>query len=273
MSKISFAIPGVATPVPAAPAAPAAPADAPLAVVAAPSTALVVHTPLPPPAVAAQTPAAFDDESDAFNPSDLVLPRLNIVQKVGDLSVLYPPGTLLLDGTLTLQPAPTGDTIGGSIRIVVLNLQPTYFAEKVEGGGRGDTFKTEAEVVASGGTLDWNESKRTEKPLYQRVSTALLLVEQPTGDNSAMFPHEIEGKKYALALYTMKGVAYTNAARHFKSAKRLGHLREVGYRGGWWTLAAKLEKYGTNYAYRPVIKEAGVTSPALRAAVVGLLGF
>ena len=100
-----------------------------------------------------------------------------------------------------------------------------------------------------------------------------MLVEQPEGVDATSFPHAIEGKNYALALYTMKGVAYTNAARHFKSAKKIGHLRETGYRGSFWQFSAKLEKYGSNYAYRPALKPAEVTTQVLRDTVKSLLGF
>lgn len=282
MSKISFSKPGApasmvaghshphatATATATATAHPQAPGN----VIDVPTTptavAVVSHNPPPAPA-----PAPFSDDDDSFNPGDLVLPRLNIVQKVGDMSNLFTPGSLVMDGSLVIADAPKEMAIGPAIRFVVLGLQPTYFSEKIEGGGRGDTYKTEAEVVAAGGTLDWNEFKRSGKPLYQRVSTGLLLVEQPAGVDAGMFPHQIEGKNYALVLYTMKGVAYTNAARHFKSAKKIGHLREHGYRGAFWTFSAKLEKYGSNYAYRPVVKPAEATTETLRNTVLSTLGF
>src|SRR5208282_3966077 len=189
-----------------------------------PAVPAVEPTPSVPPAsegtteYAAPPPPAFYDGDDggAFDPGDLVLPRLNIVQKVGDLSNVYPPGSIVLGAQLVLSPAPVNMAISSPIRIVVIGLQPTTYAEKLEGGALGNYFRTEKEVVDNGGTLDWNESQATDKQLYQRVSIGLVAVEKPDGIDAAMFPHTFGGKQYSLALYTMKGTAYTNAARHIK---------------------------------------------------------
>lgn len=220
------------------------------------------------------SPAFYDgDEAEGFDPGDLVLPHLNIVQKVGDLSNIFLPGTVLLGGQLVLTEAPKEMAVGKTCRIIVLGLQPTTFSEKIEGGGRGNYFRTEQEVVKAGGTLDWNESKATNKPLYQRVSIALIAVEKPEGLDDASFPHEVDGKRYALAMYTMKGTAYTNAARHFKSARKIGHLRKDGYRSAYWTFAAQLKKFGNNYAYIPVPRAAEATTEAFRTELKTFLGF
>jgi hypothetical protein len=80
----------------------------------------------------------------------------------------------------------------------------------------------------------------------------------------------------------MKGVAYTNAARHFKSARKMGHLRDEvingveikrSYRHGVWTLQSQLRKYGSNYAYAPVVLASGPTLEAFRTQVLELLKF
>lgn len=231
----------------------------------------------PAPAPAANLPArpnAFggDDDEDDMTPGDLVLPRLNIVQKVGEMSNIFRPGDIVLDASLVLVDAGKELTPSAPIRIVVLGLQKTYFAEKLEGGARGKTYQSEAEVVADGGTLDWNEAKRG-KQLYQRVCTGMVLVEKPEALKAEKFPHVIGGKHYALALYTMKGVGYTNAARHFKTEKKMGQSRAAGYPGLFWLMSSKLEKYGQNFAYRPVLKQAEHTTEAFRAEMQSVLGF
>lgn len=220
----------------------------------------------PPPA-----PKFFDD--DSCDASDLRLPYFNIVQKVGELSNQFDPGTVLLDGSLVLAEAPKkGEHVGKSVKIVVVGFQPTRYAEKVE-GGRGQILDTEKEVVTAGGTLDWNEANNSGKPLYQRLASAMLLVEQPEGFDDAAFPTVLDGKRYALALYSMRGTSYTNAAKVIKSSRKIGHCREHGYRGGVWTFAASLKQFSTNFAYVPVVKPAGSTTEKFRADLEELLGF
>ena len=212
----------------------------------------------------------YDDES--LDAGDLVLPRFNIVQKVGELSNVFPPGSILLNGQLVLAEAGKGTDKSKEIKILVVGFQPTIYTEKVEGGIRGNMFRSEQEVVAANGTLDWNEATATKRTLYQRLATAMILVEQPEGLDAAAFPTTIEGKNYSLALYSMKGTSYTNAAKHFKSARKIGHLRG-GYRTGFWTMQSQLKKFSENYAYIPVVKSAGAASPEFQAAVKEILGF
>lgn len=218
-----------------------------------------------------KAPSYFDDES--IDPSDLQLPRFNIVQKVGELSNNFKPGSLLLNGQLVLQDGGQGTTPSKPINILVVGFQPTIFVERVEGGLKGNMFRTEQEVEKANGTLDWNEAQATGKTIYQRSCTALLLIEQIEGIDESSFPNPIGGKNYALALYTMKGTSYTNGAKHFKSARKIGHLRKNGYRGGFWTLQSQLKKFGENFAYIPVVKPTGQSTPEFRKELLELLGF
>jgi hypothetical protein len=221
--------------------------------------------------VTKQQPAFYDDET--LDPGDLVLPRLNIVQKVGELSNVFPSGSVLLNGQLVLAKAPEGSSKSTVINLMIVGFQPTTFTEKVEGGLRGRFFRKESDVVASGGTLDWNEHKATKKPLYQRLATALVLIEKPEGLDASSFPMKVGGKNWALALYSMKGTSYTNAAKHFKTARQVGHLQEHGYRGGFWTFQSQLKKFESNYAFVPVVTPNGTSTEEFRTALKNLIGF
>ena len=248
-------------------AAPVAPA-----IVATVTQAVAVITPTETAvAVPAPKPSFYDDES--LDPGDLVLPRFNIVQKVGELSNQFAPGSIVLNGQLVIAEAPKANAVSTPVRILIVGFQPTIYTERVEGGLRGNMFKSEQEVNAKNGTLDWNEAKATGKTLYQRLATAMILVQKPEGLDAESFPTTIEGKQYALALYSMKGTSYTNAAKAFKSARKIGHLREGGYRSGFWSFSSQLKKFADNYAYIPVVKAAGQSTPEFRAAVLDLLGF
>lgn len=246
----------------------AAPAQAP-ATAAVPTTAVAT---VPAPSVPATSNPGFQDD-DNISADDLVIPRLNIVQKVGELSNVFPHGSFLLDGSLVLVEGAPIKKESKPIKLMVVGFRPKSFVQRVEGGGRGQIFSTEAEVAAANGTLDWNDAEATGKDLYQRLATALVLVEQPEGVTNDSFPYEIEGKRYALAQWSLKGTGYTNGAKPIMSARKIGFLRNGGYRTGFWTVTTTLKQFGQNYAYIPLPKPAGPTTEAFRAAVKELLGF
>lgn len=254
-----------------APASPAIEAPATVTATTPATPEVTVPAVVPPTGVPAPSTPFRDDEN--IDASDLLIPHLNIVQKVGELSNVHPGGSVILNGQLILASNPTPTAASEPIlQIVVIGFRPTRFVEKVVGGLRGNIFDTEDEVVKAGGTLDYNEAKATSKPLYQKLATALILIEQPKGLDDTSFPHEFNGKRYALALYSMKGTAYTNAAKHFFSQRKIGFLRE-GYRFGQWAFQSILKKFESNYAYIPLVRPGEKTTPEFRAWLTKLLGF
>ncbi len=293
MSKIVFGKSGVETLAPATPSTPtivdAVPADAktitaapapaipsqPTQEVAAPAPAAPTTTAVvvaPAPGVpATSNPGYYDDEN--IPASDLKLPRLNIVQKVGELSNNFAGGTVVLDGNLTLVDAPKGPAESAAFRFLVIGLQDKRFVEKVEGGLRGNSFTKEEEVVKAGGTLDYNEAKASNgaKPLYQTMVTAMVIIEKPDSVNPNAFPIEYNGKKYALALYSMKGTSYTNAAKHLYTARKFGNCKN-GFRFGWWTMTSRLKAAANSY-FIPTVRQQEESTPEFRAFLGTLLGF
>jgi hypothetical protein len=223
---------------------------------------------------AVATRGAFfqDDGSSGIDFSDLVLPRLNIVQKVGDLSQVFEPGTLCLGKTVALdQPA----------ILAVASFAPKRFVEKIEGGGaQGRIAKTPQEVVQMGGTIDYNEAKETGRPLFQTLATALCVLRKGADDPSEVFAFEApDGERYALVLWSMKGSAYTNAAKILFTARKTG-LFGIGKRSRMITgflnefisLETEAKKYqGGNWAMIPVINIHSETTEAFRAWVHGML--
>lgn len=263
----------------------AAPTEAPATTSAAPEAVAapaVVMTVTPSPGVPAVIPPAgvpaasnsgYHDDSN-ISASDLKLPRFNIVQKVGELSNHHQGGTIVLDGTLTLADAPKANAESTPVRFVVVGLQPKKFIEKVAGGLRGNIFDTVQQVVAKGGTLDYNEATASQGkiPLYQELITALIAIERPANVDPNSFPLDFGGKQYALALYSMKGTSYTNAAKHILTSRKMGACKE-GFRFGWWTITSKLKAYGANASYIPVVRPQEKSTPEFRAYLTELLGF
>ena len=235
-----------------------------------------------PAVVASESAIGFDDDAIGFE--DVILPRLNIVQKVGDLSNIFTPGEIVLNQASCIhEPAnkDKGKEGTGPLNIVILGFRKRQFVEKVEGGSMGLLLNNEAEITKNGGTLDYKEWKNsiegskepgaTVKPLryFQKLATAVALVERPkhldvVDSDNILFPYECEGRFYALVLWGMKGTAYTHAAKKVFTHRKLGHLRG-GYLKQGYTLTTKLEGFGSNFAYVPALSVGPKTTPAFEA--------
>jgi hypothetical protein len=97
-----------------------------------PATAVArVETPSVPAVV--DSPAAFDDENIGFE--DIILPRINIVQKVGDLSNVFTPGEIVLNQQVVIhEPAiPAAKRTTSLLVITILGFKRKQYTEKVEG--------------------------------------------------------------------------------------------------------------------------------------------
>ena len=232
------------------------------------------------------SPIEFDENDIRFE--DVYLPRVNIVQNIGDLMKIFNPGEIVLNSTFVIHtPAQLEKKIAGTapLNITIIGFKKKQYAEKVSGNVQGLLVNSEAEVARAGGTLaykEWDQSVQAAKTnptvkalkYFQPLSTALLLIERPADlkdEGNLQFPYACEGKQYALALWSMKGTAFTNAAKHFFTARKIGHLRE-GYPTRAWTLTTKLETYGSNMAWVPVVKPAHVSTPAFLAFVQEVKG-
>lgn len=255
---------------------------------AAPAPTLAVAVVPPAPVERAQAPMIFDDENIGFD--EVILPRINIVQKVGEMSNVWTPGEIVLNQQTAVYTQPVAQngviTKPGTnpLTIIVLGFQKTRFVEKVSGGAQGAIVDTAEEVTKLNGTLEyreWQEKSKAGIPvkLFQRLSTALILVERPEhvkDEENLLFSYEFEGRHFALALWSMKGTAYTNGAKRLFTDRKLGHLRAGGYSSFTYLLSTKLETYKfsgqENYAHIPVLKPGQRTSPEFKAFVQGVLG-
>jgi len=263
----------------------------------------VVSSPVPESSVPARinSPIEFDDQNIGFE--DIILPRINLVHKVGGLSEIFNSGEIVLKQTLVIyspgrkHPDPAlVIPADAPLNLVILGFKKVQFAEKVVGGAQGILVNTEQEIIKNGGTLDYKEweasvaaAARGEGKalrMFQRLATALLLVERPAkiaDTDHIEFPYECEGKYYALALWAMKGTAYTHAAKTMFTDRKIGHLRTIrdasgnvlagGYSTYGYSLSTSVKTFGENPTVIPVVKPAGKTSEGFRAfarVVIGL---
>lgn len=251
MAKVSFGNNSQGTE--AAPAQPVPPA--------APAMCAVVTVPKVSP------PSTFVGNDETIDFRDIVLPRINMVQKVGPLSEKFTPGALVLDQELVL-PAP--------LDVVFLGFRPTRYVERVQGGGLGNICNTEAEVVEAGGTLDFKEADTKDIPWYQFEATAIVLVRKPDSvTDDSQFPFDFDGKKWGLMTWSMKGSAYTHAVKPLKTARRIGYLRKNLGREFYsftFKVSTNLEGFRTgNKAYVPVIEKSDETTPAFVEFIKSIL--
>jgi hypothetical protein len=236
-----------------------------------PATETVVQSPKAEAAVVLRAPTAvapsnpYSDE-DNIPLEDIVIPRINIVQKVGELSNIFKGGEIVYNKALVL-PRP--------LKFVVVGFKPLTYVQKTTDGS-GEVCSSVDEVVNLGGTIDYTEANTKSIPYFQRLATALIFIEADaslnTGAAQVLFPHEHDGKRYGIALWSMKGTAYTNGAKHIFTARKMLHLTK-GYRTAFWKLNTELKQFDKNFAYIPKLVADEPTTPEFIEFTKGILGF
>ncbi len=208
-----------------------------------------------------ETAAMMGTISGDVDSDDILIPRLNVVQGVGPLSELYQPGQIVLNKETVLSDGST------PIELTVLSARK-QFAENLpfDSDERPRVYNTLEEVHEAGGSIEWRDD---EKPSFTPILHVQLLLKAPAGAEGA-FPLEYKGEPYALALWTLRGVAYTRAGRNILTAARFS-LRD-GIHHGKWTLATKREKFGRNSVFVPVLRNVGRHDADFLAFVAGLVG-
>lgn len=285
MSKVSFAAPTATTApvaVPVAVPVEALPAEDAKTVAqfeadTQRAAALAVATTIPP----ASPASRFSDDPEDIDFSQLSLPTFKIVQGVGDLSQSFNPGQIVVVGKgdvlVPIADAPpknAKDKPQQPVNAVIIAISRNdRFSEKILGGARGRLFDTEKQVFDNGGTTNWDEGKATGKPYFERLATALLLVEKPEGleDETGTFSFSADGKQFALVIWHLKGIGYTNAAKPLRTARRFGYLK-AGYSSVSVGIGTALKSYGQNSAYIPTVKPGEPTTEELRKVVAEVLG-
>lgn len=214
------------------------------------------------------------------------MPRLNIVQNLGELKDSFPLGAIVFNQSTVLFAPPIVNAKTGvqekagtaPIIITCLGFQPDRFVEKVQ-GGRGLIVSSEDQVKAAGGTLDYQEAQLKKADgikYFERLAEALIAIERPeiVADDGGVFVYPVDGKKYALAMWGMKGSAYTAAAKRvFFTGRQTGCLREGGYPSRSFAFTTRWKTWdGGKAAHIPVLLPYKASSPEFLAWVAQVLG-
>lgn len=210
--------------------------------------------------------------------SEIILPRINLVHSVGTLKDSFPVGSFVHNQELVLYTAPqinartqTVERAGSPPLIVTfLDVRPVRYFENVKGGGRGMICDTEDQVRQVGGTTNFKEWELKAKDGMKRFdfgSDCLLAIERPemAADDGTVFVFPVGDKKYALALYNMKGSAFTVLKQTVNQWSLIGCLRD-GLSTRSVALSAKLKptpKRDSTY-WCPVLVPSKETTPEFR---------
>lgn len=176
---------------------------------------------------------------------DIILPRVNLVQKSGKLCDDFTPGSFLFEKQVVLA------TPGQSFSAVVLG-HSKYYQEKVEYGSDefGRRANTEEEVRNLGGTTTWGVNDR---PYFQPVADLLIAVKAPgnaEGDALDLFPYQYGEEHYAIAVYTVAASAYTSLAKRVFTDSL--YTLKAGLHLGEYQIHSELKKNAANSWYVPV---------------------
>lgn len=239
-----------------------------------------------------QVPARIESSTPATNSmllgdtlpkfTDVILPRLNIVQNIGALKDSFDPGSIVYAQNVELfipqvLNAKTGvleRPATAPVILTVLGFKPVRYCEKVAGGVRGVTVNTEQEVRAAGGTLswaEWNLKKESGMKRFEELHDALVLIERPeickpqSGEDPT-FNYEVEGKFYTIAFWAFRGTSFTDGCKRVLFPARLtGCLRKDWFAWSWAVSTRENTYPNGNKAWVPVFLPNKAATPALTA--------
>lgn len=186
-----------------------------------------------------------------ISPGDIRLPRLQLVHGVGSLSEMFHPGDIVLGGDNLLVAK------GQPLDMIILSARQ-YWKEycgagKYDPNHRPDTYLTQEEVIAAGGTTRWENGIG---PTFNRAMTLTLLIKQPKDLVCGLFGINIKDDVFAPAVWDVDKSAYRRVAPQVLTAAQFG-LRARGLLSGMFQLVTKSEKINGNNTIVPAFKLIG----------------
>jgi hypothetical protein len=196
---------------------------------------------------------ALGQVSGSIDKTDLIIPRINIVQNVGPLSEGFDGGDLVFNKEFVLAHKEE------PVYLTVLSIKKTY-EEKLPydpDGPKPLVYETIQEVLDAGLHVEW---RNNEAPPVREVASVLVFIERPKDVKQLAFSHSINGVDYALALWSLRGTAYTRGAKKIFSAAQI-ELAKDGLLSGRWEVTTERITSGGNYVFAPIMRLAGRNSP------------
>lgn len=200
---------------------------------------------------------------------DLRLPRLNLVNKTGDLSNQFTPGSFVIDKEHQITTVEKG--VAGILKVIPVRVKVEY-QEALEYNPevRPRVFDTAEEVRKNGGRVTWGRGEG----IFSKVGHLELLIEKPeklSEEAGSSFFYIFGEKEYARVMYTTSITAYATSASVLLNDKVQGHLRGKDYIAGYYTLGAKTASNAKGTWWIPDMKTAGLVPDKIQDEIRGLI--
>jgi hypothetical protein len=181
--------------------------------------------------VAAQ---AGNDVQGDVNLSDLRLPRINLVQRTGELPERFGFGEFVLNKTCVLA---------RPLEFIALSLKKQYQEKRPQGDTeRGAVYDSVEQVQQNGGVIGYGDYQ------FSELAHIFMLIKKPDDldkvqDAEAvadLFMYELAGGLWAPVIYSVGRSSYTGLAKPLITARQFT-LRK-GLWTGRWHLNSRIEK-------------------------------
>ena len=211
--------------------------------------------------------ATLGQVSGDIDSKDLIIPRMEIVQKVGPLSLNTELdfGSLVLNKSTVL--APLEVTVSITVLTCVKSFEEVLPYDPTGKGPRARTFDHLKDLIAAGLWVDW---RNDQKPPAREVGNLLVLIKKPDGIESPAFHMDVEGSRCAIASWTVRSTAYGRVAKKVFSAAAV-ELADAGLLAGIWDLHIEPHQSGGNLVGAPVLKLVGEHTPEVVADITARL--
>ena len=187
--------------------------------------------------------------------SDIKLPRLNLVQKVGTLADSFTPGSIVFEKSFIL----TDGKSEHALDLTPLQLRKQYQRKIAWGEGdsneQPEVFDTVEQVRAAGGSLQYGDENYFQEVAHIAFAVKLPDFVSAPDEMLDLFPHKHNDALYAVAMWTVASSSYTALGKRIISDSAMT-LRS-GLHTGHYLVSSEIRKNARNSWYVPKAAFAG----------------
>ena len=205
--------------------------------------------------LAPQSCSSNEDFGGEWNREDVRLPRINLIHKTSDSELIEKFGI----GGFVLNKEVKIGSGKEPVEIYVLRAVKDYVQKLPYGDPEMPAvFKSEAEVLANGGSLNYKDAKAGNffGP-RAHVQMVVKLPDNASDADEALFPYEFAGSAYAMAILTVASSAFTSVGKELATLRTNNKVMRKGLWFGKLALTSEVRKNAVNSWHIPVVKYAG----------------